>query len=252
MIDRRIIILIIMVASLVAGIVAANTINLYGTVKMTITIAPPEQECTTITLISDTSTQNAGMILGIENDPALDPLNNALYSFNTWGDSMVVLDPLTSEGLWVNPEVDADFVGSGANWISTTDINYGCEDNYMPDAWRLYKIDFSIPSGATINSADIRITADNAFTAYLNDVSNTIAGSGDVYGPAPYYGSYPPAVYQTSQYHFNNVYSSTFSPSTGSNTLYFVVRNWDNTGSGTTNPTGLLYKVTINYCETIK
>ena len=165
---------------------------------------------------------------------------------------MVVLNPLTSDGLWVNPEIDADFIGSGAKWISTTDINYGCEDNYMPDSWRLYKIDFSIPSGATINSADIRITADNAFTAYLNDASTSIVSSGDIFGAAPYYGSHPPAVYQTSQYYFNNVYSSAFSPSSGSNTLYFVVRNWDNTGSGTTNPTGLLYKVTINYCETIK
>jgi len=217
-----------------------------------VTIAPPEQQCTTITLVSDTSTQNAGMILGIENDPVLDPLNNTLYSFNNWGDSMVILNPLTSTGLWVNPEMDADFVGSGAKWISTTDINYGSEGNYVTDAWRLYKIDFSIPGGAAINSADLRVTADNAFTVYLNDISTSIVSSGDVFGPAPYYGSYPPAVYQTSQYYFNNVYSSTFSPSTGSNTLYFVVRNWDNTGSGTTNPTGLLYKATINYCESVK
>jgi hypothetical protein len=112
--------------------------------------------------------------------------------------------------------------GSGAVWISsqaTTEGGYG-------NQWRLYKIDFDIPEGSTVTSARLWYTADNAVTVYLND--EEIGSTGYVYGTSTDGG-----------YIFNKAYTVNFTPTAGSNTLKFVVRNWPHIAD---NPTGLLYR----------
>ncbi len=57
------------------------------------------------------------------------------------------------------------------------------------------------------------------------------------------------AVGSASTYNYNQVFTTTFNPVPGKNTLNFVVRNWGVAGS-VSNPTGILYKAEVNYCPT--
>jgi len=171
--------------------------------------------------VSGTDTQCAGYSL-IE--PA-DPLNTALYSFGTWVPAATIV--WTGSPAWYDPS-QAPF-GNGAAWISSAASREGADTD---DQWRLFQKEFTLPEGATITSAQLAYTADNAVTVYLNGVE--ISSTGSVYGAAPVPGTY----------YFQSSFTTGFNPAAGSNTLQFVVRNWRNNGG---NPTGLLYKGSIDY-----
>jgi hypothetical protein len=173
----------------------------------------------TVLLVSGSNTQSAGYT---SIQPS-NPLDISSYSKGGWSSAVVWSDSPSS---WYSA-TRAPF-GSGATWISSAATTEGGSDNQ----WRLFKIDFDIPEGSTINSAQLGYTADNAVAVYLNDAE--ISSTGLVYGTAP---TIPP-------YTFENSYSVNFNPRVGSNTLKFVVRNWYYTDY---NPTGLLYKGIIEY-----
>jgi PKD repeat protein len=172
--------------------------------------------------VSNTSTLTAGY----DTTQPADPLSVAGYNKGTWGSSAAATWSAPPPWNWYYG-TDAPF-GSGAYWISTaasTEAGSG-------DQWRLYKVNFTIPEGATLTSAQVWYTADNAVAVYFNE--SMIGSAGTVYGPS----SDTTPVYQ-------HAYNATFTPQAGSNTLKFVVRNWASPYSS--NPTGLLYKVVIEY-----
>jgi hypothetical protein len=172
----------------------------------------------TVLLVSGSDTQSAGYT---SVQPS-NPLDTSSYSNGVWSSAV----PIGSSG-WYSPS-QAPF-GSGATWISSAATTEGG----IEDQWRLFKIDFDIPEGSKINSAQLWYTADNTVAVYLNDAE--ISSTGSVYADAP----------SPQPYLFLNSYSVNFNPRVGSNTLKFVVRNWN--GDVTYNPTGLLYKGIIEY-----
>ena len=169
-------------------------------------------------------TQTAGYT---NTDPEfIDPLDPTNYSGGgIWSDAVAVSSP---------PSVWASI--SGATWVSsaaTTPSGNG-------DAWFLFREEFDIPTGATILSASLEFTADDAVEVYLNDV--LVKSTGDVYGTAP--SPQPDPTYWSIT--FTPDAPGDFAPTAGTNTLSFVVRNWSYTAY---NPTGLLYKAVIAYTE---
>lgn len=195
---------------------------------------------TTITLVSsDAATQTAGYT---QTNPSPTPLDATLYSTPAWPNAANVTSPVIPP--WIDPTTDVNFAGSGAVWVSTTADNYGNDGNILTDSWRLFKAEFTIPLGATAISGQVTAaTADNTFEIYFNGLLFTTEPDNTVYGPAPSqpFPRDPP-------YPFQQVYGPfNISPAVGLNTLYFVVRNWDNFNSSSSNPTGLVYKATITY-----
>jgi hypothetical protein len=128
----------------------------------------------------------------------------------------------------------------GAQWVSTTSANYGVETADEGDTWRLFNDNFNIPDNAENIRGTIEIAGDNAYEFYLNGM--LVATTADFSTSAPVYGAWPG---NGSQSPFTSTAHFDITPVMGDNTLTFVLRNWDNTGS--TNPSGLTYKVTLNY-----
>jgi hypothetical protein len=164
----------------------------------------------------------------------INPLTPASYSGGgSWTNAFPITD-LASP--WVIPV-------AGAKWVSTTSENSGIENPNEGDSWRLFKDEFNIPAGATIDSAGIQIAADNAYEVYLNgsriDTTANWTPACVVYGDSPEPGG--------SMIPFEQVTSYTLTPQPGINTLMFVVRNW---GDGGGNPTGLMYAAWITYTPT--
>ncbi|TET40912.1 MAG: hypothetical protein E3J66_06135, partial [Dehalococcoidia bacterium] len=172
--------------------------------------------------------------------------------YSSTSDNVAIATGGTTEGTMVwgtsNPAV-ATFVHNAwnsvklsyplldpATWISSA---YHVEDA-VNDSWRKFTRDFTVPPGATNISGTLLITADNAYKAYLTTTSGTtdIGSDGQVWGAGDY----------------NNYWSVpepyTIYPEVGSNTLEVVMRNWAQ-GGGTwgSNPTGLIYKLTVTYEE---
>ena len=174
-----------------------------------------------LTLSSNESeTKQAGWIT---TDPILDPLNPSLYSgTGSWSDAFLV----TPHSAWY-PPFDL------SKWVSTaSSLESACGNG---DSWRLFKAEFNIPNGAIINSAKLWMTADNAVVAYLNDETYQVGTTTDVYGESP----------SPQPWYFASLHGPfDFNPLEGTNTLYFVVRNW---GIGSYNPVGLLYNAEIEY-----
>ncbi len=182
------------------------------------------QNCQTINLISGTNTQTVGRNnIPIASDAGA--LAESNYSPGAWFQAASIIP----NPAWVSPLTDVNFATSGAVWVST-----GLEDEGSPAEyqWRLYKDSFSIPAGNNINSADVWFTGDNAASVYLN--GSIVGTTGGVFEA------------NEDQY-FRNVYHAELLPVEGDNILKFVVANWANPFGGG-NPTGLLYKATINYC----
>ncbi len=175
---------------------------------------------TTDVYISDTSTLAAAPLTSA---PAL-PINTTSY---TWSDAQVISE-LASPWTTI----------SGANWISTTAANSGQDSSSEGDAWRLFKTTFVAP--ANVTAAKVYLAADNAFEFYLN--GTLIATSANFSPSAPVYGTASPG---GSTLPFSTVWIYNITPVTGTNTLTFVVRNWNNGGGS--NPTGLIYKVTVTH-----
>jgi hypothetical protein len=200
-----------------------------------------EQNAHTINLVSSVQTQTAGFLDSVTAPTPTSALNPVTYSHG----SLVAATP-TQPVIppWVDPATDPNFTGSGAVWISTDATWPGglgnAEGNPNDDQWRLFQDGFTIPAGATVTSASLVFTADNAADVYLNgtQVGTTDTSTDDVYGAVP--AGLP--------FNFSNVFTNNIAmnPATGSNTLAFVVRNWG--GNFNSNPTGLVYKASINYC----
>jgi hypothetical protein len=209
------------------------TLALAMAIVTLLTIAMPAMADTpvshTITLLSGDTTEAAGYSTS---NTTADPLNPALYSAGTWYDAPVIID---QPGVWVQ--------SPPAQWVSSTANYSGTEGGNTLDSWRLFQDQFTIPSGATIISANVNvIAADNAFELYLNgnliDSTATWDPVATVYGVSP--------VPDESQVPFRAFTTYHITPQAGVvNTLTFVVRNWDNLGYP--NPTGLLYSASITY-----
>ncbi len=193
------------------------------------------QVCSVLTLRSDAVTQTAGFTETQPTDAAA-ALLPATYSNTVLG---------TAAGTeyvsaWVNPTTDPNLSGSGAMWISTHSSWPGGTGNTEGSAgnnqWRLFHEKFTLPAGAVVSTATLAYAADNATEVYLNGNTTPLSTTNDVYGAVP---SVLPVNYAT-------VTTVPFTPSTGTTTLDFVVRNWG--GAYTSNPTGLVYKAVVEYC----
>jgi hypothetical protein len=183
----------------------------------------------TVVLVSGENTQSAGYT---HTQPSLsDALKPISYSGSgIWSPAFVV----PTNAAWLNP--DNHPFGSGAMWVSSA---AKLEGTGTEEQWRLFKEEFNLPAGSTVNSAQLNFTADNAVTVYLN--GNEIGTTGFVYGNGP-----NPET--TADHYYTKAYTVSFTPLAGHNTLQFVVRNWHNSGS---NPSALLYKATISYTEPV-
>ena len=189
-----------------------------------------EQTCSTINLASGTKTQTAGYT---ETTLANSSAGLSLSSYPPGIlNSAVVTEAVIPP--WVDPTTDTDFSGTGALWISTAASNN--EGNPTADQWRLFQDSFTLPTNAAATPAALAYTADNAAEAYLN--GNTISSTPE----ATYGASSDASTYAT-------VYTTSFLPTAGTNTLDFVVRNLG--GNYSSNPTGLLYQATVNYCQPV-
>jgi hypothetical protein len=222
------------------AISSIGTSGLFAT-QAIVAQAADGQSCSAITLVSGTNTETAGYTEASTTEAsALLPGSYTPGVFASATITQTVIPP------WIDPAVDPNFSTSSAVWISTnatwpggTGNTEGAPGN---DQWRLFRDSFTLPAGASVTSAEVVFTADNAAGVYLNGSSiATTNGSSseDVFGPVP--GALPQ--------NFGQVFSTSFTPAPGSNTLDFAVRNWG--GDFNPNPTGLLYKATINYCVPI-
>ncbi len=202
-----------------------------------------DQICTTVTLKSGTGSKTAGYTENTQAGPSTALLPSS-YSgaFGPAFATQTVIPP------WVDPATDGNFVGSGALWISTHITWPGGagngEGSPHVDQWRLFEDSFNLPANATGVSANLWFTADNATDVYLNGNTSPVATTNDTYTPTPV---------ALPQY-FASVFNTPLTPLVGNNTLDFVVRNWGEFVGGPVfdpNPTGLLYKATVNYCQPV-
>jgi hypothetical protein len=174
----------------------------------------------TLVLVSGTNTQSAGYTIVL---PA-NPLSPASYG-GSWYNAVASTDIAST---WYHAD-QAPF-GSGAVWVSSAAVREGSSGQ---DQWRLFQQNFDLPAGATIDSAQLAYTADNAVTVYLNGVQVGTTGSVNVINPAD-------------NYFYKTPFTAGLAPVTGTNTLSFVVRNFKN-GASSFNPSSLLYKADIVY-----
>ena len=173
----------------------------------------------TLVLVSGADTRSAGY----NTTEPIDPLDDPAGYGHVWSPAVASSDIAST---WYHAD-QAPF-GSGAVWVSSAAIREGASSE---DQWRLFRQDFTLPAGSTIDSANLAYTADNAVDVYLNGV--LITSTGQVNDMAPVDHS-----------DYSTAYSADFTPQTGSNTMLFVVRNFKNTGF---NPSALLYNATIQY-----
>jgi hypothetical protein len=180
------------------------------------------------TYVSGSSTDTAG---ATTTNPSADPLNVNSYG-GSWSSAQI---PNSNPSPWTTV--------AGASWVSTTSANSGVETANEGDAWRLFRATFGVPDATRLTAASVQIAADNAYEFYLNgskvDSTANWTPQATVYGPAPGSGG--------SMDPFQKVATYTLTPQSGTNTLMFVVRNWDN--SGQANPSGLIYKVRVEYSK---
>ncbi len=192
--------------------------------------------CTSMTRISSrVSTQTAGFTATEPADSAA-ALLPTTYSNGAFTNAQWIT---FSEPVWVNPNTNPSFAGSGALWISSEGFWMDGPNNTV-NQWRLFQDTFTVPADATAISGQLYYAADNAVDVHLNGTSTPFATTGNTYGPS--LGGNGPAF-------FNTALSAPFSPNAGANTLSFVVRNW--AAQTSHNPTGLLYKAVISYCVPI-
>ena len=186
-------------------------------------IEAPEEECTTITLVSDTSTMFVGLT---ETDPAGSSDDSAFVG-GTPGDAVVVV-ATGFIGAWDTTSADPDV--AGASWVSnnvvqpTDPAGPDPGQNGAIDTWRLFSDSFTIPAEASsISSPVSHFTSDNSVEAFLDGTS---------VGTAPSYTTVAD--------------SAPLTITTGAHTFKFVTKNDAYTGAN--NPTGLIYKVSVDYC----
>lgn len=126
---------------------------------------------------------------------------------------------------------------SGATWVwrtYSTDVIY--EYNNVPDGGWYFRRQFTLPDCASNIQGSLQATADNAYNASLN--GNVIGGDGNMSKTGP----------DTQSYKTVENFDISSQLQTGSNTLLIRSLNYFNTPtSSTSNPAGLIYKVTITY-----
>lgn len=166
----------------------------------------------TMTVVSDTSVSVYG------------PINQyAAVDSDDWGTSA------SAVVTWKHPSWPTI---SEANWISSAYYT----ELPRPDSWRLFSDVIEIPSCATNITGSLIVTSDNAEEVYLNEV--LLGTDGEVQGVS----------HDDQEWNTILNYLSITGLQAGTNTLKIIVRNYAyNTNSPTVNPTGLIYKATINY-----
>jgi hypothetical protein len=139
-----------------------------------------------------------------------------------------------------------------ANWISNSKTRL---TNGKFGSWRLFTRQFTLPIAAYYNkiSAIIEIAADNAYAIWCNGepvgdsgISGSTDGNGKVYDVDTVTWLSGPFPFQSPTQKHN------FTATAGVNKLQILVRNWPGDygvqyENGSPNPTGLIYKVTIDY-----
>jgi hypothetical protein len=129
---------------------------------------------------------------------------------------------------WVHPSWPSI---PGAVWISSS---YQVEAPYSANSWRWFHDEMTLPCTAyNIAASVVMATADNAEEFYFNEVF--VGSDGEVQGPF------------VDNYEWGTIVSYPISPTPGVNKLDFIVRNYAGTNSQTGNPTGLIYKTTVDY-----
>ncbi len=183
-------------------------------------------------IVSGVDTDTAGFT---ETNPQANPLNPTLYNDGSFDNAIAAN---TQFPYWVDPATATNLSGTGAVWVSTAASHpgeVGGEGDPTHDQWRLFRHTFTVPSDSSPQEATLYFTADNAVTVYLNGTPIAVTPNLGTYTPTP--GSIPNE--------FGTVYSTTFTPTEGINTLAFVVRNSSTEASG--NPTGLVYAATVQF-----
>jgi len=176
-------------------------------------IAPGLVGADTISIVSDTSVNVCG------------PIDHyATIDSSDWGTSN------SAVVTWKHPNWP---IISGANWISTAYYT----ENTRQSSWRMFSDTIEIPACSTEISGSIeKITADNAEEIYLNGI--LVGSDGEVQGTS----------IDNQEWNTIKTWEITDYLQEGTNELKIIVRNYAyNTDSPTVNPTGLIYKVTVNY-----
>ncbi len=225
-----------------AVILPGLVMSSFGAFGIATATAETGQTCSTITLVSGAATTvTAGFT---ETNPLAAPLSLTPGSYSGGSFSGATLTQ-TVIPPWVDPSTDPDLTGSGAAWVSSDATWPGgagnTEGSSTADQWRLFRDTFTLPAGATVTSANLWYTTDNAGAVYLNENATAISttngtSSEDVYGVTP----------EGNVANYAQVFTASFNPVVGANTLDFVVRNWSD--DATSNPTGLVYRAVIEYC----
>ena len=122
---------------------------------------------------------------------------------------------------WVHPNWILKISIPGATWISTAEY----VEDPVNNSWRWFHDEITLPEkGYYIAGSVVLATADNAEEVYFNEES--VGSNGNWTVPTEY----------------------SIEPQPGLNTLDFIVRNYAQAGgSAASNPTGLIYKVTVTY-----
>jgi hypothetical protein len=190
-----------------------NKYLLVSLVLFGVMIAPGLVGADTISIVSDTSVNVCG------------PIDHyATIDSSDWGTSN------SAVVTWKHPNWP---IISGANWISTAYYT----ENTRQSSWRMFSDTIEIPACSTEISGSIeKITADNAEEIYLNGI--LVGSDGEVQGTS----------IDNQEWNTIKTWEITDYLQEGTNELKIIVRNYAyNTDSPTVNPTGLIYKVTVNY-----
>jgi hypothetical protein len=134
---------------------------------------------------------------------------------------------------WVHPGWTQEVAIPGATWISTA------EDVEQPlcDSWRLFHEEFEIPFTALNIDGTVTVTADNAEEVYLNGM---LVGNDGPVSDTAYRATWEWAT------ELIDDLAGALNP--GVNQLDFIVRNYaQSDGTAASNPTGLIYDVSVVY-----
>jgi hypothetical protein len=150
-----------------------------------------------------------------------------LTSYAPVGDAAWGTTPGSSVDTWTHPSWPTI---TGASWISNS---YYIEEPIAASTWRWFNHEFTVPGYPL--SGTIEVTADNAEDVYLNGI--LVGSDGEIQDP------------WADNHEWNTIIPYDIYPLEGLNDLDIIVRNYPGSSSPTSNPTGLIYKVIINYLE---
>ncbi len=144
--------------------------------------------------------------------------------------------PATAVATWVHPSWAALVSIPDATWISTS---YYTEDPKV-DSWRMFRAEMVVACTAlSITNGHLYVTSDNAEETYFN--GELLGVDGIVDGPAD------------QGYWWSSIMDYPINPVPGTNTFEFVVRNYIPRANlipratPQSNPTGLIYRATVDY-----